>query len=151
MPRKTPKLSTAARHDINTSDNVYEEQPLPEGIIIVSLATTVLSSSRVRSPSPEVVDYKDIKWKRSNDPADLDALPIKMSVADQAYINGLILIYPESKIRQFRYPECTWEIITWIKRYKDSNHLYDPFLTLNPASNILRMLKFCSRASALHF
>jgi hypothetical protein len=69
-----------------------------------------------------------MNWKRSNGPVDLDALSIKMTVADQAHINGLVSVYPNLKLCQFRYPECNWEIIPWIKRYKPSDHLYDPFL-----------------------
>jgi hypothetical protein len=102
MERSKPKLPSAARRDINTSDNVVEEeQSLSNGIIEMSSATNALCSSRVRSPSPKVVNYKDMNWKRSNNLAELDVLPIKMTVAGLDHLKGLVAIYPISKIRQF--------------------------------------------------
>jgi hypothetical protein len=40
-----------------------------------------------------------------------------MRLADQDHIKGLVAFYPTSKIRHCTYPERTWEIIPWVKRY----------------------------------
>lgn len=76
------KLPTAARRDINMSANVEEEQSSPDGILKILSATNVLSSFRVRSPSPKVVHFEDMNWKGSNNPVKLDAPPIATTVAN---------------------------------------------------------------------
>jgi hypothetical protein len=90
MARTKPKLPTAARRDINMSANVEQEGSSPDGILRISSATNVLFTSRDSSPSPEVVHLEDMNWKRSNDPVELDAPPITMSLAYQAHVNGLV-------------------------------------------------------------
>jgi hypothetical protein len=69
-------------------------------------ATNVLSRSRVKALSPEIVDHEVMSWTRPN-PAVLDAPPIMMTVADLDLLNGLGLIYPTWKIQEFLYLEHT--------------------------------------------
>jgi hypothetical protein len=64
---------------------------------------------------------------RSNDPVELDAPPITMTVADQDHIKGLVAFYPTSKIRHCTYPERTWKIIHLVKQFNPADNPYDPF------------------------
>jgi hypothetical protein len=84
------------------------------------------SSSRDRSPFPEEVFVEDLNLTRSNDLVELDAPPITMTLADQDHVKGLVAFYTTSKIRHRTYPERTWEIIPWIKRYDLTDNLNDP-------------------------
>jgi hypothetical protein len=84
---------------------------------------------------------KFMKWTRSNNPAELDAPPITMTVANQDHLNGLVAIYPTLKIRHCTYLDCTWEIIPWVKRYNPTDNPEDPF-RLNPSSILLPMNQF---------
>ena len=101
MERKKPKLPTAARRDMNTPGTSDNELPLPDGILKISVATNFLASFRDRSPSPEVVHFNDIEWRRSNNPVELDAPTITMTAADQAHLNRSVALYPTSKICKF--------------------------------------------------
>jgi hypothetical protein len=116
MARTRQKLTMTARRDINTSGIVEEGCSSPECLDENSLASNVSSSSRDRSPSQEEVFVEDLNLTRSNDPVELDARPITMTVADQDHIKGLVAFYPTSKIRHCTYPERTWEIIPWVKQ-----------------------------------
>jgi hypothetical protein len=89
MGRNNPKLPTAATRDIIMSSNVGDKQSLPSGI---------LESSMNRSPSPKVVELEDIESTRSNNPVELSAPKIMMTLANQAKVNGLVAFYPTSKI-----------------------------------------------------
>jgi hypothetical protein len=89
--------------------------------------SNVSSSSRDRSPSLEEVFVEDLNLTRSNNPVELDAPPITMTVADQEHIKELVAFYPTSKIRHCTYPERTWEIIPWVKEYNLADNPYDPF------------------------
>ncbi len=111
---------------MNTSGIVEEGRSSPDCLDENSLASNVSSSSRDRSPSPEEVFVEDLNLTRSNDPVELDAPPITMTVADQDHIKGLVAFYPTSKIRHCTYPERTWEIIPWVKQYNLADNLYDP-------------------------
>ena len=135
MARSQSKLPTASRRDSNTSTNVEEQVSSPVGIFKISSATNVLPSSSDRSSSPEEVDAESLNWTRSNDPAELDAPPIKMTMPDQAHVDGLVEFYPTSKIRHCLFPERTWEIIPWVKRYDPSDYPDNPFRDFEPAVN----------------
>jgi hypothetical protein len=76
-------------------------------LTVLSSATNVLSTSRDRSPSPKVVPFEDMDWKRSNNPVELDAPPITMTAANQAHVHGLVAFYPTLKIRHCLYLERT--------------------------------------------
>ena len=110
MARTKAILPTAARRDINTSSPVEEEPSLPDGVLEISLASNVLSS-----------------FKKSYDPAVLDAPPIIMSEADQAHVNGVVAFYPTSKIRHCPYFERDWEILPWVPAYGFTDNSKDPF------------------------
>jgi hypothetical protein len=69
--------------NINTSGIVEEEQSSPDCLDENSSSSNVSSSSRDRSPSPEEVFVEELNLTRSNDPVELDAPPITMTVADQ--------------------------------------------------------------------
>ena len=135
MARSQSKLPTASRRDSNTSTNVEEQVSSPVGIFKISSATNVLPSSSDRSSSPEEVDAESLNWTTSNDPAELDAPPIKMTTHDRAHVEGLVEFYPTSKIRHCLFPVRTWEIIPWIKRYDPSDYPGDPFRDFAPAAN----------------
>jgi hypothetical protein len=92
---------------MNTSGIVEKGRSSPECLDENSLASNVSSSTRDRSPSPEEVFVEDLNLTKSNDPVELDALPITMTVADQDHIKGLVAFYPTSKIRHCTYPERT--------------------------------------------
>jgi hypothetical protein len=126
MARTRPKLPTAARRDINTSGIVEEGCSSPDCLDENSSASNVSSSSRDRSPSPEEF-VEDLNLTRFNNPVEVDAPPITMTVADQDHIKGLEAFYPTSKIRNCTYPQRTWEIIPWVKQYNLADNPYDPF------------------------
>jgi hypothetical protein len=127
MARRKPKLPTAARRDINTSGIVEEGRSSPDRLDENSSPSNVSSSSRDRSPSSEEVFVEDLNVTRSNDPIELDAPPILMTVADQDHVKGLVAFHPTSKIRHCTYPERTWEIIPWVKQYNLTDNPNDPF------------------------
>lgn len=66
-------------------------------------------ATKTRTPSPEVVEFANLNWTRSDDPAVLDAPPITLTLADPGRTRQLGLIYPSSKIREFsnRIPNAT--------------------------------------------
>jgi hypothetical protein len=127
MARTEPKLPTAARRDIYTSGIVEEGRSSPDCLDENSSASTVSSSSRDRSPSPEEVFVEDLNLTRSNDPVELEVRPITMTVADQDHVKRMVAFYPTSKIRHCTYPERTWEIIPWVKQYNLADNPNDPF------------------------
>ncbi len=127
MARTKPKLPMAVRHDINTSGIVEEEGSSFGAVDAISSFSTVLSSSEDRSPSPEEVHRDDLNWTRSNNPVDLDAPTITMTLANQAHVNGLVPFYLTLKIRHCSYPERTGEIIPWIRRYDPTGNPDNPF------------------------
>jgi hypothetical protein len=104
MARTRPKLPTAARRDINTSGIVEEGRSSPHCLDENSSASNVSSSSRDRSPSPEEMFGEDLNLTRSNNPVELDAPPITMTVADQDHVKGLVAFYSTSKICHCTYP-----------------------------------------------
>jgi hypothetical protein len=122
-----PKLPTAVSRDINTSGIVEEGRSSPDCLDENSSSSNVSSSSRDRSPSPEEVFVEDLNLTRSNNPVELDAPLITMTVADQDHVKGLVAFYPTSKIRHCTYPERTWEIIPWVKQYNLTDNRNDPF------------------------
>jgi hypothetical protein len=127
MARTKPELPTAVRRDMNTSGIVEEGRSSPECLDESSSASNVPSSSRDRSPSPEEVFVEDLNLTRSNDPVELEAPPITMTVADQDHVKGMVAFYPTSKIRHCTYPERTWEIISWVKQYNLADNPNEPF------------------------
>jgi hypothetical protein len=100
---------------MNTSGIVEEGRSSPDCPDENPLASNVSSSSRDRPPSPEEVFVEDLNLTRSNNPVELDAPRITMTVDDQDHIKGLVAFYATSKIRHCTYPERTWEIIPWVK------------------------------------
>jgi hypothetical protein len=127
MARTKPKLPTAARHDTNKSGIVEEGRSSPDCLDANSSSSNVSSSSRDRSPSPEEVFVEDFNLTRSNDPVELDAPPITMTVADQDQVKRLVAFYPTLKIRHCTYLYRTWEIIPWVERYNLTDNPNDPF------------------------
>jgi hypothetical protein len=87
---------------MNTLGIVEEGRSSPD-CLDNSSASNVSSSSSDRSPSPEEVFVEDFNLTRLNNPVELDAPPITMTVADQDHIKGLVAFYPTSKIRH-----CIW-------------------------------------------
>jgi hypothetical protein len=75
---------------------------------------------------------EDLNLTRSNDLVELDAPPITMTVADQDHVKGLVAFYPTLKIRHCMYPERTWEIIPWGKRYNLTDNPEEPFRDFQP-------------------
>ncbi len=126
MARTKPKLPMAARRDINTSGIVEEEGSSSDAVGEISSFSPVLSSSEDRSLSPEAVHQDDLNWTRSNNPVDLDAPTITMTLADQAHVNGLVAFYLTSKIRHCSYPERTGKI-PWFRRNDPTGNPDDPF------------------------
>jgi hypothetical protein len=81
------------------------------------------------------VFVEDLNLTRSNDPVELDAPPIMMTLADQDHVKGLVAFYPTSKIRHCTYPYRAWEIIPWVKRYDPTDNSSDPFGDFQPTTS----------------
>ncbi len=97
-----------------------------------------VAKAKIRSPSPEVIpsdEVQGLEWNRSNDPAVLDAPPIKMTLTERGLNNGFPSFYESSHIRQFAYPERTWKIEPWPHPWTRGNRPKDPYHDFSSASN----------------
>ena len=97
-----------------------------------------VAKAKIRSSSPEVIpsdEVQGLEWNRSNDPAVLDAPPIKMTLTERGLNNGFPSFYESSHIRQFAYPERTWKIEPWPHPWSRGNRPKDPYHDFSSASN----------------